>query len=81
MDRVKCERDRFVGFVLRDMERIPETDRMRGHASFVDDHTLEGGHTRVIARTAVIATGSRPTRANSFDALGDRLIVSDDVFD
>ena len=81
MDRVRRERDRFVGFVLRDMERIPETDRMSGHASFVDDHTLEGGHTRVIARTAVIATGSRPTREDSFDALGDRLIVSDDVFD
>jgi dihydrolipoamide dehydrogenase len=29
----------------------------------------------------VIATGSHPTRADSFDALGDRLIVSDDVFD
>lgn len=82
MDRVRRERDRFVGFVLRDMERIPETDRMSGHVSFVDDHTLEGGgHARVIARTAVIATGSRPTRADSFDALGDRLIVSDDVFD
>src|ERR1700680_2833168 len=38
MDRVRRERDRFVGFVLRDMERLPDTDRMRGHASFVDDH-------------------------------------------
>jgi dihydrolipoyl dehydrogenase len=82
MDRVRRERDRFVGFVLRDVERIPETDRLRGRAGFVDDHTLEvGGHTRVIARTAVIATGSHPTRADSFDALGDRLIVNDDVFD
>jgi dihydrolipoamide dehydrogenase len=82
MDRVKRERDRFVGFVLRDVERIPETDRLRGGASFVDDHALEvGGHTRVVARTVVIATGSRPTRADSFDALGDRLIINDDVFD
>jgi dihydrolipoamide dehydrogenase len=81
MDRVRRERDRFVGFVLRDLERIPETDRLRGRAGFVDEHTLEvGGNTRVVARTAVIATGSRPTRADSFDALGDRLIVSDDVF-
>ncbi len=82
MERVRRERDRFVGFVLRDIERIPEAERLRGHAGFVDDHTLEvGGHTRVIARAVVIATGSRPTRAGSFDALGDRLIVSDDVFD
>jgi dihydrolipoamide dehydrogenase len=82
MDRVRRERDRFVDLVLRDVERIPETDRLRGDAGFVDDHTLEvGGHTRVIARTAVIATGSRPTRADSFDAPGDRVIVNDDVFD
>ena len=64
MERVRRERDRFVDFVLRDMERIPETDRLRGHARFVDDHTLEvDGQTRVVARTVVIATGSRPTRA------------------
>ncbi|HEV8262110.1 MAG TPA: dihydrolipoyl dehydrogenase, partial [Burkholderiales bacterium] len=82
MNRVRRERDRFVGFVLRDVEGIPETDRLRGSAGFVDDHTLEvGGHTRVIARTVVIATGSRPSRAHSFDTLGDRLIASDDVFD
>jgi dihydrolipoamide dehydrogenase len=82
MDRVRRERDRFVAFVLRDVERIPDTDRLRGHAVFVDDQTLEvSGHTRVIARAVVIATGSRPAHAGSFDALGDRLIVSDDVFD
>jgi dihydrolipoamide dehydrogenase len=82
MDRVRRERDRFVGFVLRDVESIPETDRLRGHAGFLDDHTLDvGGHARVVARTVIIATGSRPTRADSFDGLGDRLIVSDDVFD
>ena len=82
MDRVRHERDRFVDIVLRDVERIPETDRLRGHADFVDDHTLEvGGHTRVVARAVVIATGSHPTRADSFDALGDRVIVNDDVFD
>ena len=34
-----------------------------------------------LPETVVIATGSRPTRADSFDALGDRVIVSDDVFD
>jgi dihydrolipoamide dehydrogenase len=82
MDRVRRERDRFVGFVLRDVERISDTDRVRGHARFVNNHTLEvGGHTRVVARAVVIATGSRPTPATWFDALDDRLIFNDDVFD
>jgi dihydrolipoamide dehydrogenase len=82
MDRLRRERDRFVGFALREVERIPAAERLDGHAVFLDDHTLDvGGHTRVVARTVVIATGSRPTRADSFDALGDRAIVSDDVFE
>ena len=39
----------------------PKSDRLRGHARFVDDHTLEvGGHTRLRARRIVIATGSQP---------------------
>ena len=81
MDRVRRERDRFVGLVLRDVERIPDRDRVGGRARFVDDHTLDvDGHTRVITRTVVIATGSHPSRADSFDGLGDRVIVSDDVF-
>ncbi len=82
MQRVRRERDRFVGFVLNDVERIPATDRIRGHASFIDDHTLDvDGLARINAKSIVIATGSRPTRTDSLDALGDRVIVNDDVFD
>jgi len=82
MDRVRRERDRFVDFAARDVERIPEPDRPRGHAVFADDHTLEvGGHTRIDARAVVVATGSQATRPESFAALGDRAIVSDDIFD
>jgi len=82
MDRVRRERDRFIGLVLRDVQRIPEADRLRGNAGFVDDHTLEvDGTRRVVARTIIIATGSRPTVADGFSDLGDRLLVSDDIFD
>ncbi len=82
MDRVRRERDRFVGFVLRDVQDIADADRIRGHASFENDHTIKvADHTRVAARSVVIATGSRATYPDSFKALGDRLITSDDVFD
>src|SRR5438128_2386204 len=47
MARVKRERDRFVGFVQDGVNAIPEEDRVRGFARFVDPHTLEveGGPT------------------------------------
>lgn len=82
MERVRRERDRFVGFVLRDVQDIPGADRIGGHARFVDNHTIAvADHTRVAAKSVVIATGSRATYPDSFKALGDRLITSDDVFD
>ncbi len=83
MARVRSERDRFVGFVVDDVEAWPVEHRLRGNARFVDDNTLEvDGHTRVTAARIVIATGSRPAVPQAWrDALGDRLIVSDDVFD
>ena len=81
MERVRRERDRFVGFVLRDVQDIPDADRIRGHARFVDNHTLAvADHTRVEAKSVVIATGSRAAYPDSFRDLGDRLIINDDVF-
>src|SRR5688572_10708560 len=48
MQRVRSERDRFVGFVLEAIESWPQAQRLRGRARFVDDHMLDvGGHTRV----------------------------------
>ena len=82
MDRVRRERDRFVGFVVEAVQDWPAGHRLQGHARFVDDHTLDvGGHTRVLAERIVIATGSRPAVAEAWRReLGDRLFVNDDVF-
>lgn len=82
MARVRRERDRFVGFVLRDMEQIPEEQKLRGRARFLSDTELDvGGHTRVQARSIVIATGTRPNIPEQYRPLGERAIVNDDVFD
>ena len=81
MDRVKRERDRFVGFVLRGVDGIPEQERVAGYARFIDDHTLElTDGSRIVAKSIVIATGSSPSYPASFKELGDRLIINDDVF-
>lgn len=82
MQRVRSERDRFVGFVLKSVEGIPEHDKLRGYARFEDPHTLQvGDHTRVIAKRVVIASGSRPSYPAFFSAAGDRLVVNDDIFE
>jgi dihydrolipoamide dehydrogenase len=82
MARVRSERDRFVGFVTRDIGQIPESDRLRGYARFENDRTLAvDDHTRITARSVVIATGSRVSYPAAFAKLGDRLIINDDVFD
>ena len=86
MDRVRRERDRFVGFVVDGVESIPATDRVRGYAEFVTDNELRiinGSQPvqTIVAERIVIATGSSPSVPAMFADLGNRLIVNDDVFD
>lgn len=82
LDRVRRERDRFVGFVVRSVEGIPAEDRLHGYARFETPHTLMiDEHTRVTAKRIVIATGSRPSYPALFNSASDRLIVNDDVFE
>lgn len=81
MDRVKRERDRFVGFVLEGVGEIPQQDKIDGYAHFIDDNTLQvDDHTQIQAKRIVIATGSRPSWPPHWNDLGDRLIINDDVF-
>ncbi|ODC02751.1 dihydrolipoyl dehydrogenase [Terasakiispira papahanaumokuakeensis] len=82
MDRVRRERDRFVNFVIDDIESFPEADRLRGHARFIEPHLIQvDDHTQVRAANMVIATGSRPNVPAPFQAAGDRLVINDDVFE
>ncbi|MGL4545406.1 MAG: dihydrolipoyl dehydrogenase, partial [Plesiomonas sp.] len=81
MDRVKRERDRFVGFVMEGVDSIPAEDKILGYARFLDEHTLQvDQHTQITAKRIVIATGSRPSWPAPWNSLGDRLIINDDVF-
>jgi len=43
MDRVRSERDRFVGFVVDGVHALPEADRLIGHVRFIDDRLLQAG--------------------------------------
>ncbi|CAM2986901.1 dihydrolipoyl dehydrogenase [Vibrio rarus] len=82
MQRVKSERDRFVGFVLEGVDDIPAEDKLQGYATFIDHSTLMvDEHTKINAKRIVIATGSRPAYPAAWDELGDRLVINDDVFE
>ncbi len=82
MKRVRSERDRFVGFVLESVKKIPAEDRLRGHARFVGPRRLQiDEHTLVEAERIVIATGSSPVVPDMLAEAGTRLVVNDDVFE
>ncbi|MCG7535568.1 dihydrolipoyl dehydrogenase [Pseudoalteromonas sp. OOF1S-7] len=82
MARVRSERDRFVGFVLEAVDELPEQDRIKGYARFLDANRVQiDDHTVITAKRFVIATGSRPNIPGFFQAFGERLIINDDVFD
>ncbi|MBW2270989.1 MAG: dihydrolipoyl dehydrogenase, partial [Deltaproteobacteria bacterium] len=90
LERVRAERDRFVGFVVRDTESLPDRERLRGRARFLGPTTLEvaplagaraAEPTRVEAKAVVVAAGSAPFVPPLFDAMRNHVMVSDDIFE
>ena len=81
MERVRRERDRFVGFVLDGVERIDPEQKISGQARFVEDSRLEIGNSQVRAGRVVIASGTSPTIPNFLEQVRDRVSVNDDVFE
>lgn len=82
MERVRRERDRFVGFVLESVDKMPEDRRIRGMVRFEDKNNLvvEGGP-RIRAERVVIATGSHTFVVPFLEDAGSRLVTNDEVFD
>lgn len=81
MKRVREERDRFVGFVIEDVEDWPAEHLIKGYAKFLSDYRLliDDG-TEIEAKRIIIATGSRPNIIPPLREFGDRLIINDDIF-
>lgn len=91
MQRVKSERDRFVGFVERSVESFPEEDKILGKGVFVDKHSLNVYQStqenkesilshQIRFKTAIIATGSRASYPDFLTQAKERLLINDDVF-
>jgi dihydrolipoamide dehydrogenase len=81
MQRVRSERDRFVGFVVEDVEEWPEEQRVMGYARYLDDNTIQvDDHTLIRCKASVIATGGSPWIPPNFQPIAKRVIVNDDIF-
>ncbi len=82
MSRLRRERDAFVSGTLDTIDAIPADRRQRAWARFVDATTLElDGGRRVRAKAVVIATGSRPRVPAMFEALGERVLTNETIFE
>ncbi|KMQ76535.1 dihydrolipoyl dehydrogenase [Marinobacter subterrani] len=82
MERVRAERDRFVGSVIRSVEKFPQEHRLMGPARFTGPNDLVvGDNLEVDARRIIIATGSRPSVPAFLEEARDRLVVNDDIFE
>ena len=81
-ERVRSERDRFVGFVVENIEELDQSKVLRERARFLDATTLQvGEETRVEADAVVIATGSSPFIPPVFEDVREHIMISDDVFE
>ena len=81
MQRVREERDRFAGFVVKAVDALPADVALTGTARFVGPTTLlVDDHTEVTFHAAIVATGSSPWIPSTLEAVRDRVLVNDDVF-
>jgi dihydrolipoamide dehydrogenase len=86
LKRVQDERDRFVGFVVRAVDEIPDEQKIRGWASFSGPGRLQvalegGGEMHIKARAVVVAAGTEVWTPPPFRGLGDRLLSNESIFE
>ncbi|MFT6397906.1 MAG: dihydrolipoamide dehydrogenase [Bradymonadia bacterium] len=82
MQRVRAERDRFVGFVVEATDSMGPEKLIKGRAKFVGPTTLEIDTGQTIeAGSVVIATGSSPWVPGDLEPVKTRVILNDDVFE
>lgn len=81
MKRVKDERDRFVSFVIKDIESFKQEHLYKSKAKFKSSHCLELENGDLInAKVIILAVGSRSNIPDVFKSDSKRVIISDNVF-
>ena len=78
--RVRSLRDGFVAGTLKATDDLGERN-IPGRARFLGPDTIEIGGRKLSAKRIVIATGSRPIVLGPWEALGERLMTTDTLFE
>lgn len=82
MARVRHERNAFVAGVERSIGKLPAGVKLMARARFTDTTTLALDDGRsVAAKAVVIATGATPSIPDMFDAVRDRVLTNETIFD
>ena len=82
MARVRKERDAFVAGVEKSIDKLPEEVKIEARAKFAGATILSLSDGREVhAKSVVIATGSSPAIPEIFDAVRDRVLTNESVFD
>lgn len=82
MDRVRTFRDRFTkGVQSGSTETLASHQLIKGYAKFVSQDVVEVNGEKIQGERIIIATGSRPVVPPPWQALGAKLLTSDEIFE
>jgi len=82
MARVRKERDAFVAGVEASIDKLPEDVKIKARAKFAGATILSlSDGSEVHAKSVVIATGSSPAIPEMFDAVRDRVLTNESIFE
>lgn len=86
LQRIRSERDRFISSVVDSVDEFPVEHKVKARAKFVSARELEltdadGTVSHMSAERIVIATGSSPVIPDFLRDAGERLLISDDLFE
>lgn len=80
-NRIRSERDRFVGFVKKGASTINENDKIIGYAKFTQKNEIEVNGKKITANTFVIATGSRPIYLDLLKEIKNEVLTNENIFE
>lgn len=82
LDRLRSERDRFVGSVLKTTRDLTEDEFLHGRARLAGPTSVAVGRSaRIEARAIVIATGARSVVPEALAGLGELVLTNESVFE